>query len=229
MDEDADRYFSGESEEEAGPAESDALDPARAALRRCLWFGGATAAFAVAAFLSLPGYYNDLYGPFALTAGKLASARGLQDLGWERYFEADFDSFEDTGWYQFLSTQETFTRVEVSTPPQKYYLLGALGSAHLAVESDSRDTGPRHITGTLHEVPPKLRSMLEQAGSGAPIPLFFLQERSGSSGWAIELGLGGLLGLWLVASLGKAVVALFRTRRSGVIRSSSRDGRLGPN
>lgn len=227
MNEPGERYSDWDSEADASLDGLDVPDHLRSALRRCLWLGGGTVVLAVAAILSLPGYYNELYGPFVLSADKLAGARGLQDFGWDRYFEADIESFEDTGWYQFLSTQETFTRVQVSAPPQKYYLLASLGPAYLAVESDSRDTRPRHVAGTLYEVPPKLHTMLEQVGSGAPIPRFFLQERTASRGWAIELAVGGLLGLWLVSSLAKALVALYRARGVNVKHHSSSDQRLG--
>lgn len=216
-------------EGEAAPGVADEPDPARAALRRCTWLAGGLLVLAVAAIASLPSYYNALFGPFVLSADKLRDAQELSDLGWERHFEADFESLEDTGWYQFLWTQETFTGVAVSTSPEKHYLLASLGSVLIAVESNSRETGRRRVVGTLLELPPKLRSMLEQGAEGAPIPRFFLQERSASYGWLVELAFGGLLGVWLLRSFGKALLALKEARRGHVIRPSRTAERWGPN
>lgn len=216
-------------EREGDLNESDVPDPARAARRRCSWLAGGMVVLVAAAVPSLPGFYNDLFGPFVLSGDKLRNATELKELGWERYVEADFGSFEDTGWYQFLRTEETFTRVEVSTPPEKYYLIGTLGTTLVAVESNSRDTGPRRVVGTLHEVPPKLRKMLEQNSSEAVVPRFFLQEGLRGGAWVVELLFGVVLGLWLVWSFGKSLLALKHARRVNVVRPSTSAGRWGPN
>ncbi len=171
------------------------------------------------AILSIPGYYNDIYGPFKLPLDRLSTATSLTDFGWQRHFDVDFDSLEDRGWYQFLRTKDGFTGASADSAPREFYLVGAVGGVRVAVESKSAATGPRRVAGQLQLVPPKLRSVLEQTAAGATIPTFFLQERSPANHWVLELGLASVLMIALLWSFVRSVVnfrMIHQRPRSGV-------------
>lgn len=180
----------------------------RAARRRIAAYLAVAAAVAVAAYASRSSLYNGLYGPFELTAGELASAQALADLGLKRWFVVRGDTYESSGWAQYQWVEETFSRSRVDSDlPREFYIVH-LGGRILAVES-ARAPEDATFTGFLYQTPPRLRTLLEQSGGGAEVPRFFLQEREGSErGWMLEWGGGVALFLFLLVLAARELRAL---------------------
>ncbi|MCB9646534.1 MAG: hypothetical protein H6730_08045 [Deltaproteobacteria bacterium] len=180
----------------------------RAARRRIAAYLAVAAAVAVAAYASRSSLYNGLYGPFELTAGELASAQALADLGLKRWFVVRGDTYESSGWAQYQWVEESFSRSRVDSDlPREFYIVH-LGGQILAVES-ARAPEDATFTGFLHQTPPRLQALLEQGGGGAEVPRFFLQERDGAErGWMLEWGGGVALFLFLLVLAARELRAL---------------------